>query len=222
MDMGGIWLSLPLLRAGCCYQVGAQSKLRIFSDSWLHKLNEFRPSEPTNLPLGTRHMQNLMDKSGRNWDVQKVTSIFPPHISSIILHTLILESEQDRLVWVPSTTWAFTVKSSYSLLIQDRLSEHSTLDKATWGRVWKTNLYGRYNILLWRLLSNAFPTLDRIAKFLPNTCDTCYLCGEERESLKHLTITCPIIKILWGNSPWQIRIVDLNQLEVPPMDRDFD
>lgn len=70
--------------------------------------------------------------------------------------------------------------------------------------------------MLWKIATHALPTLDKIARVVPGISSLCYLCGEAPKTAHHLFLTCPVTKLLWWQSPWQIRIeafkdLDLNQ-----------
>lgn len=63
-----------------------------------------------------------MIDGGNNWNQNLVQALFSPQISSLILNTPILDLEQERMVWTPSLTWSFSVKTSYNLIIKSRLN----------------------------------------------------------------------------------------------------
>lgn len=101
---------------------------------------------------------------------------------------------------------AFTVKSTYDLIVKDRLEASSPTTHQTWKQIWDLKLHGRNSILYWKLMTSTLPTLDRISKFTSINSENCYLCGEEQESTSHLLLCCLITKLLWWNSPWKIHI----------------
>lgn len=56
------------------------------------------------------------------------------------------------------------------------------------------------------MLSQSLPTLDRIQRFIKANGQQCYLCDQGVESLHHLILQCPLIKHIWWNSPWKIKV----------------
>lgn len=122
--------------------------------------------------------------------------------------------EQDRLVWVPSTSREFWVKSAYQEHVRSRSPAHCKHLLDTWKQMSKPDFRGRHNILLWKLVANILPILDRLARFVPvlNTC--CYLCGEPDETSHHWLLKCPVSRFLWWNSPWKIRLEAYEHMDV--------
>lgn len=56
------------------------------------------------------------------------------------------------------------------------------------------------------MLVNILSTKERI-KFVISLPDIhCFLCESATESIQHLLLECPIVKLSWWSSPWQIRI----------------
>lgn len=205
---------LPFLRVGVCFQIEAQSTLRIIGDPWLHNLLEFRLVDDSTLDHQMIFIRDLVDSLGTHWDCRKVQATFPQQICREILNTPILEKGQERLIWTPPMSGVFTVKSAYWLITQHRYDLPVEEAKRTWNSIWNMNLHGRHSILLWRVLNNALPSLDRISTFIGRTQDTCYLCKSGLETIKHLQVQFQIVKLLWRNSPWQTRIEAFQSLEV--------
>lgn len=98
------------------------------------------------------------------------------------------------------------MKSAYQLAIRDRVQVPQVFNKGLWNSIWTANLHGRHQHFYWKLLAGTFPTLDRLSNLVQLPSDLCYLCGEERETLCHLLLRCPIAKLLWWGSKWQIKL----------------
>lgn len=60
---------------------------------------------------------------------------------------------------------------------------------------------------------NVLLTRDRIHKFLPNVTTDCLIFGDHPEIIDHQVFECPLRKLLWWNSPWQIRIEAFHCME---------
>lgn len=80
-------------------------------------------------------LRDIMLDGGNNWNQNLVQALFSPQISSLILNTPILDLEQERLVWTPSLTWSFSVKTSYNLIIKSRLNSLQGQD-INWKLIW--------------------------------------------------------------------------------------
>lgn len=203
---GSIKQCLPFLRKGTCFQVATNSRIRIKEDPWLASSPEFRVPATVDIPPYLYFVRHLMTEDGTAWNVPKVTTLFPPSICHQILQTPILEQGRDRLVWLPSTSGLFSTKSAYKLLTQIRGCNPTDFDKNKWRMVWKAEVHGRHKLFLWKVLHKALPTLDKLARVTPLVNDRCYLCHNDHEDVDHLFMECPVSKLLWWNSPWQIKL----------------
>lgn len=109
----GITHVLPLLRSGLCYQVAEHSNLRIREDPWLYKADHFRIPDHLDIPTQFKHVKDLMCADGKTWNSTLVANLFPHAITDLIMDTPIVEMEQDRPVWYPSSSGKFSVKDAY-------------------------------------------------------------------------------------------------------------
>lgn len=66
--------------------------------------------------------------------------------------------------------------------------------------------------MLWRFLTKAVPTLDRLQGIVPLSNTNCYLCHTHEESIHHIALECQVSKLIWWNSPWQLRLEAFHQL----------
>lgn len=212
---GGIKGCLDTLRKGYCFQIGKSSTIRIRDDPWLPSIPGFQIPEDTNIPLHIQVVSDLMYPEGSQWDQEKVCSIFNPQLSKIICETPILDAEHERLIWAPSTSGKFSVKSAYKLLIQECLSTSPQFPKKLWQLVWSSNLHTRHALLLWKMISHVIPTLDRLNQRIPLDDTNCYLCGNMLESVDHLALKCPLSRLLWWLSPWNIKLDNFRDMEFP-------
>lgn len=200
---GSILQSIKLLRAGACYQIGAVSTLEIKRDPWIPSLSGY---------IST--IKDLMSQDGRRWNSNLVTNIFPNELRDKILNTPILESEQERLIGSPSTSGDFSIKATHRLIRQLKGTEQDNTTKHTWNTIWNSSLHNRHILLIWKILNHDIPTLDRIQKIFSSSDQLCYLCQHGTETLHHLLLQCPLTKLLWRNSPWQIKIESFSALAV--------
>lgn len=150
---------------------------------------------------------------GNNWNQNLVQALFSPQISSLILNTPILDLEQERLVWTPSLTWSFSVKTSHNLIIKSRLNSLQGQD-INWKLIWGARQHGRHALLLWKMLTNTLSTLEILQQysFLKET--NCYFCSQDQETIHHLLLCCPITKLLWWNSEWNLRVENFQHLKI--------
>lgn len=92
-----------------------------------------------------------MTSDGSHWDIPRVLSLFPTHVSTSILNTPILLMEQDRLVWTPSTTGEFSVKFTYKFINQSGRVNCAQAPHPVWKIIWSSNLHSRHQLLMWKI-----------------------------------------------------------------------
>lgn len=126
---------------------------------------------------------------GKEWNGSLVRTLSPPpHISDQIIHTPILNEENERLIWTPSSSGMFSMKSMYNWMLTDRNPDPPAEYQQIWKLIWDSKLHGRHQLLLWKIVQSSLPTLDRIRKFAPTTDPLCYLCGQDEETTLHLLL----------------------------------
>lgn len=98
------------------------------------------------------------------------------------------------------------MKSAYHLTIQGRVAAQPTEDVATWKHIWSVEIHNRHKFLLWRVSQNLLPTSEKLSRFMDIRNPNCLLCSHQLETLPHILLSCPVSKLIWWNSPWQLRI----------------
>lgn len=54
-----------------------------------------------------------MNPDKNNWNVRLLEDIFPTYLLDIILSISIFVGQQDKLIWCPTISGTFSVRSSY-------------------------------------------------------------------------------------------------------------
>lgn len=157
-----VWQSMlnckPSLLNGAFYSVRPHSKLRIQDVPWIHDAPNFKVPTDISIPSQLYYVEDLMWPNGRSWNQALITSIMPPIMARKILKIHILDSlEHDDLIWVPSKSREFSIRSSYRINLRDRVNGFSNFSREEWKRLWLSRLHGRHEALLWRLLSDIIP-----------------------------------------------------------------
>lgn len=143
------------------------------------------------------------------WNSNLINELFPSQVRELIINTPILDVESDNFVWTPSMSGSFTVKSAYHSMLQGRQGMQINEDLDIWKCIWKAKLH---KILLWRVALYILPTADRLNKFMNLSDPKCFLCGQHTDTIHHWLLKCPVSKMIWWNSPWQIRLEVFQQL----------
>ena len=78
----------------------------------------------------------------------------------------------------------------------------------TWKQVWKLKVPNKIRGFIWRILSNALPTMSNL--FKKNCCVTnrCLICKEKIENIGHLSCFCPWAHRIWFGSKSNFSLLD--------------
>nr|XP_027101056.1 uncharacterized protein LOC113720378 [Coffea arabica] len=125
------------------------------------------------------------------WDEVRLGQWLPDSVITVIKDVPFDVSQKDRLVWLPSTSGLFTVKSAWEMLRQRRCP--SLVDSL----LWQPALPAKMSFLAWRLVRSFIP-LDVVLRSrglaIPSRCGCCF--GEE-EALLHVFVSGPIASEVW-------------------------
>ncbi|XP_071939796.1 uncharacterized protein [Coffea arabica] len=125
------------------------------------------------------------------WDERRLARWVPEFVVRAIIDIPFDLSQKDRMVWLPSPSGCFSVKSAWEVLRQRR--HHSLVDSLLWPSV----LPAKMSFLAWRLVRNVLPldvALRSRGLALPSRCGCCYL---EEEALLYVFLTGPVASEVW-------------------------
>ena len=91
----------------------------------------------------------------------------------------------------------FSVKLAYWL---NRYSSPSQHQDRVRRLIWKSRIYERLKMLLWRIAIDCLPTRSKIGKFVDLSEIYCPLCSCNDESALHLFSNCSMARGLWFGS----------------------
>jgi hypothetical protein len=105
------------------------------------------------------------------------------------LMAISLNSEPDVFCWKLTDSGLFSVKSMYL----DMMNGHTIYLRKY---LWKIKIPLKIKIFMWFLIYKVLLTKDNLAKRKWNGCQKCCFC-DSTETVNHLFITCPFVKIIW-------------------------
>lgn len=93
-------------------------------------------------------MVELIDRTNRDWNAQKINMIFGETVAKEILATpLNLTPEPDKLIWMANKSSSYTVKSGYNRLKDQEKNLPTTqpstsyqIPKSLWHEIWKLQI----------------------------------------------------------------------------------
>ncbi len=104
------------------------------------------------------------------------------------------EDRRDVLVWRWNIKDTFSVKSTYTFLIDGGLRDQAALS------IWRVSLPEKVKSFIWIALMNRLPTVDNLIKKGWSSNELCVLCGGHGETVDHLLTGCVYSRFLFGES----------------------
>ena len=98
---------------------------------------------------------------------------------------------EDTVQWTGSKNGLFSVKSLYKAL------DHRTLFSFPWKCIWKSCVHPKIFFFGWEALWGKILTCDQLQKRGMTLASRCTLCQESEETVDHLLLHCPKIRVLW-------------------------
>ncbi|KAF7837557.1 reverse transcriptase [Senna tora] len=192
--------------------------INIWDDFWLpnHAKIPYSQSLDRNSKVST-----LMLPSGEGWDVSKVMSLFDSVIAEHILSIpLSRGGGRDFIVWSFNSNGIYSVKSGYWVALNASFHPGGAfssfnIDSSLWKWIWNLGIPPKVKNFLWRLCSNALPSLNNLSKRRIVLSPRCQICNQEEESIEHIFLMCPWTRPVWFGSRFQW---NFNNAQVSRMD----
>lgn len=132
-----IWKSIIKCKSsflnGACYSIGRNSKVRLREDPWIPDTPHFKFSTNFNCPANLCYVRDLMNSDRCSWNLDLIHRVVPPQTAMLIRKINILDNpEQEALIWVPSKTGNFSIKSSYIVNQREQFMSNSHISRETW------------------------------------------------------------------------------------------
>ncbi|XP_020890788.1 uncharacterized protein LOC110230896 [Arabidopsis lyrata subsp. lyrata] len=135
-------------------------------------------------------VSSLITSQGE-WNVQRLTELFPPYDVTHIRSFPPEISVADKSVWAYTKDGKYSVKSANWVLTREaELMEVIPADiqaaNATKERVWKVSTAPKIRLFLWRVLSGALAIADCLRSHGLNINPMCQLCNGTNETISHI------------------------------------
>ncbi|OVA05639.1 Reverse transcriptase zinc-binding domain [Macleaya cordata] len=102
------------------------------------------------------------------------------------------QRERDCKVWVPDPKGQFSVKSLYSVLLDDRSMDFPC------SKIWEAPVPQRVIFFMWEASLHKVNTVDRLQRCGAITVNRCYMCKSGLETIHHLLFTCNAANQIWA------------------------
>ncbi|KAK2444399.1 hypothetical protein QL285_015427 [Trifolium repens] len=121
-------------------------------------------------------------------------------LQQIIFDVALVGELKDNWRWIPENSGLFSIKSAYSLLLNDRIMQDLNPFVLTALQTGENDIPSKVGVFGWRLLLEKLPTRAALASrgILSNIRDLpCVFCFKEVEDCPHLFFKCHFMKQIW-------------------------
>ncbi|KAL3519958.1 hypothetical protein ACH5RR_018107 [Cinchona calisaya] len=155
-----IWKNIiyvqDMLKKGACYLVKDGSCIRIWSDPWILSIQDFKPPIQCRDNVLVHFVADLISPETRTWNMDLFQALFPPSISNEIVKIKIpVMTEPDSLIWVPSMSGNYSVKSAYFTNQRRRFTTITEDKRKVWKRLWASKIHERHKFFLWKVVARS-------------------------------------------------------------------
>ncbi|KAG2323607.1 hypothetical protein Bca52824_016820 [Brassica carinata] len=151
-------------------------------------------------------VSDLIDSTTRRWNLQALQDNFVPGDVKLIKDTQPMVSRKDSFTWKLNRSGLMSVHSAYCLAREEKIKEHhqEALDVPSVNpvkeKLWKIQTVPKIRVFLWKVLSEAIPVAELIARRGMKVDVRCQLCGWEGETIKHIIFHCAAVRHVWALS----------------------
>ncbi|CAH2060027.1 unnamed protein product [Thlaspi arvense] len=147
---------------------------------------------------------NLFKLHSREWDTEKIESLFPSLVPKILSIKPSKQGAPDRRIWLKNTAGVYSTKTGYYSALEDRENQESILQQQqfNWIRdVWTLPTAEKIKVFIWKASLDALPVNANLANRQIILKPDCAICGES-ESILHLCFLYPFAQRVWDRVPF--------------------
>ena len=203
--------SRKLLEPVTRMKLGNGERALFWHDPWLNNSalkNQFpRLFLIARLPLATVAAMAQANSSGCQWSIPWIRPLRIRDqeewdlLYQLLLQVRIHEDKADSMVWKPSRSGSYSVKSFYMELSKGSgLHSSSCLQQIT-PKLWKNHVPYKIEVFFWLALHGKINTKKKIAllKILLMEEIFCSFCKTWPEDTSHIFLHCPFAHEIWGS-----------------------
>ncbi|KAK2361157.1 hypothetical protein QL285_086341 [Trifolium repens] len=140
-----------------------------------------------------------MQADCKQWDVEKINSLFPIEVAHVIREVpLVQVVHDDRLIWSEETNGVYSVRSGYRRIMKDKNKGYVRRGGEGWSNIWKVHTPPKAKHLLWRICRDCLPTRTRLRNRSVQCPEECPMCLTYGEDDWHLFFNCEAVKEAWN------------------------
>jgi len=116
------------------------------------------------------------------------------YIRNLVQSNIMLNDEEDSLVWEEDPGGKYTPKAGYIVLSSEEVQREQVW---WWKSLWKLECPAKSKLFMWCALENKAPTWDILQKRSFQGPGWCVLCKRASESIDHLFLSCSFTVEVW-------------------------
>jgi hypothetical protein len=134
----GIWKARHILMNGCRWIIGSGTNISVMNDPWLREEEGAWIQSPQIQGAHIISVKDLMLPNVKNWDKDKIESLFSRDVVKRIFDTPSFDMiEDDKLIWKDSMHGQYSVKSGYNMLMNMTGRMVNPIGQENWSCLWK-------------------------------------------------------------------------------------
>lgn len=155
-------------------------------------------------PMQEQHQDlfvaDLLCRGTTEWNIPKITSILPQHLSDILRIKPSITGATDSYMWLASKSGTYSAKSGYYAATTTE-AEAPVENQRTFKAIWKRKTSPKLQLFIWKVVQGALALGENLAKrgLMANT--ACRYCGD-LETAEHIFLHCYHTRQIWSNTIW--------------------
>lgn len=161
----------PQICKGSKWRIRDGNRVSISKDHWIRGMSLITThASQENRGIEMKKVVELLNIQAYQWDVEKVTSYFEPHIAKEILKVNLLQEEQkDCLIQKLEKNGLFKVKSAYHFIkngLETKACESSNGQRmrTLWKAIQCMRVPKKVQVMAWRACHDGFPSKSKLFK----------------------------------------------------------
>lgn len=193
-----------LLQAGLIWRIGNGKNINVWTDNWIPRQGLLKPMGALDKRNITK-VADLMNYSGKEWDVAKLKRVLlPGDVEDIMRIPIGGANREDFYAWNYTKNGVFSVRSAYhfcmdmkNLKVGKPESSSSVAEHNGWLELWDTNVPAKAKIHVWRLAQNGLAVGSELQRRNIKSGVACPVC-EREETVLHRFWVCPYARHCWA------------------------
>jgi hypothetical protein len=205
--------AIEIINKDSCWKIGNGQNVKIWEDNWLIFQNGFRVLTPQAEYNTISKVSDIITyQPYKTWNTSLIDHTFLHFERDQIQQIpLIMEHNEDQLMWTYTKEGAYSVKSGYNIIKawQDTANPAPTSTNnhhtKMWKTLWSLHTIPRHKVLLWRIIQQVIPIKQALSRRGFQGQTLCPRCLRREETIEHVFKECQHADRIWFGSKLGIR-----------------